>query len=76
MREKNENGNQSEDGWYEHKETGAVVHLQDDPDYGVPLTNSFKKAGYVFVGTEDPRKKVSEVTEEPKEIKTNKKEVK
>jgi len=63
MREKNENVNQSQDGWYEHKETGAIVHLQDDPDYGVPLTNSYIKAGYVFVGTEDPRKKVSEQKE-------------
>lgn len=57
MQEKNEDGNRSQDGWYKHKETGAVVQLIDDPTYGVPLTNSFKKAGYVFVGTEDPRTK-------------------
>ena len=57
-----------------HKDTGAIVHLEDDPDYGVPLTNAYMRAGYVFVGLEDPRTKDSkEVT---KEKKTNKKEEK
>lgn len=73
MREKNENNTQSQDGWYEHKETGAIVHLQDDPDYGVPLTNSFIKAGYVFVGDEDPRKVSEEEVETTSQVKTNKK---
>jgi hypothetical protein len=63
MQEKNENGKQSQDGWYEHKETGAVVHLIDDPAYGVPLTNAYINAGFVFVGKDDPRvKEVSEPT--------------
>lgn len=65
MREKNENNTQSQDGWYQHKETGAVVHLVDDPDYGVPLTNAYIKAGFTFVGTEDPREVVAEKAEEP-----------
>lgn len=60
MQEKNENGAQSQSGWYEHKETGAVVHLEDDPTYGVPLTNAYIKAGFVFVGTLDPREKATE----------------
>ena len=68
MQEKDENNPQSQDGWYEHKETGAIVQLIDDPDYGVPLTNAFKKTGFVFVGTEDPRKKT------PKTDDKNKKE--
>lgn len=62
--ETNENVKQSQDGWYKHKDTGAIVHLQDDTTYGVPLTNSFIKAGYVFVSSfkEDPR--VPEVKED------------
>lgn len=66
MQEKNENGNQSQDGWYKHKETGAVVHLADDPSYGVPLTNAYKNAGFVFVGVEDPRPKAPVVSEKTK----------
>ncbi len=61
MQEKNENSKrQSQDGWYKHKETGAVVHLVDDTSYGVPLTNAYIKAGFVFVGNDDPRVEVSE----------------
>ena len=56
MFEKEENG-KSEDGFYEHKETGAVVELINDPDLGTPLTNAYIRAGFVFVGKEDPRKK-------------------
>lgn len=61
MQEKNENSKrQSQDGWYKHKDTGAVVHLVDDTSYGVPLTNAYIKAGFVFVGKDDPREEVSE----------------
>ena len=61
MQEKNENSKrQSQDGWYKHKETGAVVHLVDDTSYGVPLTNAYINAGFTFVSKEDPREVVSE----------------
>ena len=68
MQEKNENNKQSQDGWYEHKPTGTFVQLIDDPAFGVPLTNAYIKAGYTFVGKEDPRPKVvaEEVTESKK----------
>lgn len=55
MQEKNENSSQSQDGWYKHKETGVIVHLEDDSTFGVPLTNAYMKAGFVFVSKEDPR---------------------
>lgn len=64
MVEKQE-GSRSEDGWYEHKETGAVVHLVNEPDYGTPLTNAYIKTGFVYVGTEDPRTKVEPKAETP-----------
>lgn len=52
--ESNEGNKRSQDGWYRHKETGALVQLIDDPTYGVPLTNAYIKAGYQFVGKEKP----------------------
>ena len=64
MKEKQE-GSKSSDGFYEHKETGTVVHLVNEPNFGTPLTNAFIKAGFVFVGAEDPRPKA-----EPKETET------
>lgn len=70
MQEKNENNPHSQDGWYKHKDTGAIVELVDDPTYGVPLTNSFIKAGFVFVGKEDPRKEAPK--EAPKAEKAKK----
>lgn len=54
MFEKEENGI-SQDGFYQHKETGAVVELVNDPDLGTPLTNAYIKAGFTYVGKEDPR---------------------
>lgn len=54
MYEKEENG-KSEDGFYKHKDTGAIVELVNDPDLGTPLTNSYIRAGFVYVGKEDPR---------------------
>lgn len=54
MFEKEENG-RSQDGWYKHKETGAVVELTNDPGFGTPLTNAYIRAGFEFVGTTDPR---------------------
>lgn len=54
MFEKEENG-KSEDGFYQHKETGAVVELVNDPDLGTPLTNSYIRAGFVYAGKTDPR---------------------
>ena len=72
MREKNENGSQSQDGWYKHKDTGAIVHLVDDSTFGVPLTNAYVKAGFEFVSKEDPREVAPQ---EPKEeSKVSKKE--
>lgn len=71
MQEKDETGKVSRDGWWKHKDTGAFVHLVDDPDYGVPLTNAYERAGYLFISKEDPRPKAepkveaSEVTDEP-----------
>lgn len=66
MQEKQE-GISSEDGFYEHKETGTIVELINEPGFGTPLTNAYIKAGYTFVGTEDPRAKV--VKTDPKAIK-------
>ena len=61
MQEVNENNKKrSQDGFYKHKETGAIVELIDDASFGVPLTNAYINAGFVFVGKEDPRKKVSD----------------
>lgn len=68
MFEKEENG-KTEDGFYQHKETGVVVELINDPDLGTPLTNAYIRAGFVFAGKTDPR-----ITESKKEdIKTSKK---
>jgi hypothetical protein len=69
MQEQQE-GSQSVDGFYEHKETGVVVELINEPGFGTPLTNAYIKAGFTFVGTTDPRPKaeVKETSEkvEPK----------
>lgn len=62
MFEKEENG-KSQDGWYKHKETGAVVELVNDPELGTPLTNSYIRAGFEFVGTTDPREAEKAATE-------------
>lgn len=59
MFEKQE-GSKSSNGFYEHKETGTVVQLVNEPNLGTPLTNAYIKAGFVFVGEKDPR------TPEPK----------
>lgn len=55
MFESSKGNKKSQDGYYRHKETGAVVFLEDDPKYGVPLTNAYKRAGFVFIGTEAPK---------------------
>ena len=60
MEEKNENSKRSQNGWYKHKETGQLVELIDDPSFGVPLTNAYINAGFVFVSKEDPREVVSD----------------
>lgn len=65
MQEKNENNTRSQNGWYKHSETGQIVQLIDDPDFGVPLTNAYIKAGFVFVSEEDPRKEVVEAEVAP-----------
>lgn len=54
MYEKEENG-KTEDGFYKHKGTGVVVNLVNDPDLGTPLTNSYIRAGFEYVGKTDPR---------------------
>ena len=54
MYEKEENG-KTEDGFYRHKGTGAVVNLVNDPELGTPLTNAYIRAGFEFVGKTDPR---------------------
>ena len=54
MYEKEENG-KTEDGFYQHKETGVVVQLINDPELGTPLTNAYIRAGFVYVGKYDPR---------------------
>lgn len=54
MYEKEENG-KSEDGFYQHKGTGAIVELINDPDLGTPLTNSYIRAGFTYIGKTDPR---------------------
>jgi hypothetical protein len=53
MGEINTNGN-PEEGFYKHKETGAVVELKKSPGFGTPLINAFMQAGFVYVGNEDP----------------------
>jgi len=57
MAETNDPANQTADGWYKHEETGAVVELINESEFGTPLTNAFKAAGYVYVGDTDPRVK-------------------
>ena len=57
MSETNETPSQAASGWYKHEETGAVVELVNEPEFGTPLTNAFIKAGYSYVGETDPRKK-------------------
>ena len=54
-------GNKSVDGFYEHKETGTVVELINEPGFGTPLTNAYIKAGFTFVGKTDPRPKAEVV---------------
>jgi hypothetical protein len=57
MAETNGNpANETPSGWYQHKETGAVVELINDPELGTPLTNAYTQAGFVYVGEEDPRR--------------------
>jgi hypothetical protein len=60
MYEKEENG-KTEDGFYQHKETGAVVQLINDPELGTPLTNAYIRAGFIYIGKTDPRIVESEV---------------
>lgn len=68
-------GNKSVDGFYEHKETGTVVELINEPGFGTPLTNAYIKAGFTFVGKTDPRKKAEVVeTTVPKATITKKEE--
>ena len=62
MFEKEENG-KSQDGWYKHKETGAVVELVNDPELGTPLTNSYIRAGFEYVGKEAPHEAEKAATE-------------
>ena len=69
MQETNANNKQSQDGWYKHKETGSIVLLEDDPTFGVPLTNSYIRARFVFVGASDPRVTPETPVEETKEVK-------
>lgn len=64
--EVNEDNKKSQNGYYKHKETGAVVHLEDDPKYGVPLTNAYKRAGFEFVGTEAPKEESQKEKESKK----------
>jgi hypothetical protein len=56
--QEHQEGTKSVDGFYRHEETGSVVELVNEPGFGTPLTNAYIKAGFVFVGTEDPRAKV------------------
>lgn len=67
MSETNEQSSTSPSGWYEHKETGAVVELINEPEFGTPLTNAYKAAGYVYVGDTDPRVKQDVVSTKSKE---------
>lgn len=70
MFEREENGN-SKDGWYKHKDTGAVVELINDPELGTPLTNAYIRAGFEYVGDTDPRK--AEAVSEKEDAKVSKK---
>jgi hypothetical protein len=60
MNEKEEAG-KSQDGFYRHKDTGVVVELVNDPALGSPLTNSYIRAGFEFVGKSKPESKPTEV---------------
>ena len=63
-------GTKSVDGFYEHKETGTVVELINEPGFGTPLTNAYIKAGFTFVGKTDPRPKAEVVeTSSPQKAK-------
>lgn len=68
-------GTKSVDGFYEHKETGTVVELINEPGFGTPLTNAYIKAGFTFVGKTDPRPKAEVVQETPVEKVETKAEV-
>ena len=48
------------DGWYKHKETGAVVELRKTPRVGTPMIDAFIQTGFVYVGETDPRIEVAE----------------
>lgn len=67
-------GNKSVDGFYEHKETGTVVELINEPGFGTPLTNAYIKAGFTYVGKTDPRTEKAEVVETTSPVASNKKE--
>ena len=67
MFEKEENGN-TEDGFYQHKETGAVVYLNNDPELGTPLTNAYARAGFVYAGKTDPSIAQKEAIEESERL--------
>ena len=55
MFEREENGN-SKDGWYKHKDTGAVIELNVDPTLGSSMIDGFVQVGFVYVGKENPIK--------------------
>lgn len=64
--EVNENTKETKNGYYKHKETGTVVYLEDDPSYGVPLTNAYKRAGFEFIGTQAPKEESQKEKESKK----------
>lgn len=55
MQETNNPGADNQSGWYKHEPTGQFVELINDAQFGTPLTNAFVKAGWKFVGEQDPR---------------------
>jgi hypothetical protein len=75
MAETNDPANASLSGWYKHEETGMVVELINEAEFGTPLTNAYKQAGFVYVGDTDPRPKQVEAKgqDELKQEKGNKK---
>jgi hypothetical protein len=70
--EQEENG-KTEDGFYQHKETGAVVELVNDPTLGAPLTNAYLRAGFVYAGKVDPRIAANAAKAEAEKLEAEKK---
>lgn len=62
----------NESGYYKHKETGAIVEVRNEEEYGTAQADAFVQVGYVYIGSELPQE--AKVEPEVPNKKLNKKE--